>query len=64
MFEEAFGALTNEQFVIRDRMVFEGLRKLNIPIAWNLAGGYQTPIQKVLDIHTGTLLECLRVMND
>jgi len=56
------GALTNEQFIERDRMVFEGLTKLNIPIAWNLAGGYQTPLQKVLDIHTATLAECLKVL--
>jgi len=57
----AKGALTNEQFVIRDRIVFEGLKKMDIPIAWNLAGGYQTPISKVLDIHTATLEAYLEV---
>jgi acetoin utilization deacetylase AcuC-like enzyme len=56
------GALTNEQFAIRDRLVFEGLTKMKIPVAWNLAGGYQVPLQKVLDIHTITLTECLKVL--
>jgi acetoin utilization deacetylase AcuC-like enzyme len=58
----AVGALNNEQFIERDRMVFEGLAGLGIPVVWNLAGGYQIPLQKVLDIHTGTLSECLKVM--
>jgi acetoin utilization deacetylase AcuC-like enzyme len=59
----AVGALTNEQFVQRDQMVFEILRQeLKLPIAWNLAGGYQVPLQKVLDIHTQTLNECLKVL--
>ena len=49
------GALTSEQMARRDKMVFTEFKKLKIPVAWNLAGGYQTPIQKVLDIHTATL---------
>lgn len=56
------GALTNEQFAERDRTVFETLAQEKIPVAWNLAGGYQTPLQNVLDIHTQTLHECLRVL--
>jgi acetoin utilization deacetylase AcuC-like enzyme len=58
----AVGALTNDQFAVRDRAVFEKLSQMNIPIAWNLAGGYQAPLQKVLDIHTQTLAECLKVL--
>lgn len=59
----AVGALTTEQFIQRDRMVFQALwSDMKIPMTWNLAGGYQTPLQKVLDIHTGTLRECLRVL--
>lgn len=43
----------------RDARVFE-LAKLNqTPIAWNLAGGYQTPLRKVLDIHDNTMRECI-----
>lgn len=49
------GALTSEQLAIRDRMVFEAFAEMDIPVAWNLAGGYQKPISKVLDIHTATL---------
>jgi len=61
---DAVGALTTEQFLQRDRMVFEGLSALQMPIAWNLAGGYQKPLQKVLDIHTQTLTECMRSINE
>ena len=50
------GALTDDQLQRRDVIVFETLR--GIPLAWNLAGGYQTPLQKVLDIHTRTLEAC------
>ena len=53
------GALTTEQFAQRDRLVFDGLKKLNVPVVWNLAGGYQNPVDKVLDIHTQTLELCL-----
>ena len=55
------GALTNEQFLQRDEMVFSGLKSLGLPVVWNLAGGYQTPVQKVLDIHTGTLHKCVEI---
>ena len=59
---QVVGALTNEQLAARDQMVFQGLSSMGIPIAWNLAGGYQKPIQKVLDIHTTTLRECLKTI--
>jgi len=55
------GALTNEQLRERDRIVFSQLKILNVPVVWNLAGGYQKPIQKVLDIHNATIEECLKV---
>jgi acetoin utilization deacetylase AcuC-like enzyme len=56
------GALTNEQLRERDRIVFSTLRRMGIPVCWNLAGGYQEPFQKVLDIHSATIEECLRAM--
>ena len=37
------------------------LRAAGLPIAWNLAGGYQQPLRKVLDIHDHTLRECMAV---
>ena len=35
------GALTSSQLARRDTIVFDGCRVLGLPIAWNLAGGYQ-----------------------
>lgn len=52
------GWLTTEQLFERDRRTFESARRFGIPIAWNLAGGYQTPLRKVLDIHDNTMLAC------
>jgi acetoin utilization deacetylase AcuC-like enzyme len=54
------GWLTTVQLYQRDRAVLMGLRLLGIPVAWNLAGGYQRDendsIRPVLDIHDNTLL--------
>lgn len=54
------GWLTTDQLYRRDRAVFEGMHRLGIPVAWNLAGGYQRDaagsIRPVLDIHNNTLV--------
>lgn len=55
------GVLTTEQMKKRDRCVFQYARNFNKPIVWNLAGGYQDPVSKVLDIHINTLKECLSI---
>ena len=55
------GWLATAQLRKRDRAVFESARRLGVPIAWNLAGGYQTPLSKVLRIHDNTMLECVSV---
>lgn len=55
------GTFTTKQFRLRDRVVFRTFKKLGIPVVWNLAGGYQQPIQKVLDLHRITIEECLRI---
>lgn len=53
--EDPYGGwLTTEQLAERDRIVFQTCRKENVPVVWNLAGGYQTPLRKVLDIHDNT----------
>lgn len=52
------GWLTDEQLALRDRLVFQTCRDLKIPVAWNLAGGYQFPLRKILDIHDNTMREC------
>jgi acetoin utilization deacetylase AcuC-like enzyme len=55
------GWLTTAQLAERDRIVFETAQRIGLPVAWNLAGGYQTPLRRVLDIHDNTLRACARV---
>jgi acetoin utilization deacetylase AcuC-like enzyme len=54
------GFLSTEELAERDRLVFEGFAALGIPVAWNLAGGYQEPLSRVLEIHANTLRACAR----
>jgi acetoin utilization deacetylase AcuC-like enzyme len=53
------GVLTSEELALRDRSVFEAAWAHGIPVAWNLAGGYQTDlagtIAPVLELHVETL---------
>lgn len=62
------GWLTTEQLRRRDAIVFETLAGLGVPVAWNLAGGYQKArdgsIPKVLEIHDNTAIECLRMLGE
>jgi len=59
------GWLTTTQLRERDALVFEAFLRLGVPVAWNLAGGYQRDaaggILKVLQIHDNTMRECARV---
>lgn len=63
------GFLTNDQMRERDLIVFNKAKSWNIPIVWNLAGGYQsedllngeTSIRKVLDLHDITMQLCIKV---
>ena len=55
------GWLSTEELRERDRQVFRRAAELEVPIAWNLAGGYQSPLRKVLDIHDNTMRECAAV---
>jgi acetoin utilization deacetylase AcuC-like enzyme len=54
------GVLTTEQMIERDRIVFDAARTSETPIAWDLAGGYQEPLAKVVGLHVNTLRECVR----
>lgn len=54
------GFLTTDQLHERDRIVFSVLHGMGVPVAWNLAGGYQSPLRKVLDIHDNTMDACVR----
>ena len=53
------GFLTTVQLKERDKCVFTVAKDLSIPIAWNLAGGYQVDknggIQAILDIHNNIM---------
>lgn len=57
------GLLCDEELARRDAQVFEALARAGVPVAWNLAGGYQRApdggIPKVLAIHRRTALACL-----
>lgn len=59
------GWLTTEQLEERDTLVFHTARMLGLPVAWNLAGGYQRDpdggISKVLAIHENTVRACIAV---
>ena len=55
------GTLTTPQLARRDRLVFEQARAAGVPVAWNLGGGYQSPIRRVLDLHDQTALACQAV---
>ena len=50
------GWLTTEQLFERDRIVFNTLRDLRIPCAFDLAGVYQDPLSKVIEIHSNTMV--------
>ena len=52
------GWLTTAQLFERDRRVLGAAQGVGMPVAWNLAGGYQWPLRKVLDIHDNTMRAC------
>jgi acetoin utilization deacetylase AcuC-like enzyme len=56
------GFMTTAQLQYRDELVFLLCQQYGIPIAWNLAGGYQRDadggIRPVLEIHDNTLMAC------
>ena len=57
------GWMTTEQLAQRDRIVFATAAELGLPLAWNLAGGYQRDaaggIEPVLEIHRNTMKACV-----
>jgi acetoin utilization deacetylase AcuC-like enzyme len=54
------GWMTTEQMRLRDKIVFDHCRRTDTPVVWNLAGGYQSDLQFVLDLHHQTMEECLK----
>jgi acetoin utilization deacetylase AcuC-like enzyme len=57
------GWLTTTQLGVRDRQVFSLCRDLQLPVAWDLAGGYQRTaggdIGPTLAIHRQSIAECI-----
>lgn len=49
------GYLSMEGLAARDRGIFKAARDAQVPVVWNLAGGYADPMQKTIDIHLQTL---------
>lgn len=58
------GWLTDDQLRRRDAAIFRICRAIGLPVAWNLAGGYQRDaagtIRPLLDIHDNSLIEAAR----
>lgn len=56
------GWMNSEQLSRRDAIVFEMCKRMGLPVAWNLAGGYQRDasggIEPVLAIHRATMRAC------
>ncbi len=57
------GFLTTAELAERDRRVFQCLHDRGIPVAWNLAGGYQQPLSKVVAIHKNTYRACKTIFD-
>jgi acetoin utilization deacetylase AcuC-like enzyme len=62
------GFLTTEEMYQRDLLVFKACKQRGIPIAWNLAGGYQllddgkmTNWEALTEIHSNTMKACWEV---
>ncbi len=58
------GKLTTAQMKVRDANIFMAAQGRDIPLVWNLAGGYKRDkagtIAPVLELHRNTLIECLK----
>jgi acetoin utilization deacetylase AcuC-like enzyme len=53
------GFLSQTEMRARDALIFDSLRSRGMGVVWNLAGGYQDPIRKVLKFHINTMKECI-----
>lgn len=58
------GYLTTEQLIERDRRVFRSAALHGLPVVWNLAGGYQSPVKKVVQIHANSMQACMEAYYD
>lgn len=56
------GYMTTSQMEKRDFLVFDACRRAKVPVAWNLAGGYQG-LKEVVQLHLNTWHQCQKVFN-
>jgi acetoin utilization deacetylase AcuC-like enzyme len=60
------GLLDTKQMQLRDELVFRACASLDVPVVWNLAGGYQRDakgaIEPVLALHRNTMIQCIKTM--
>lgn len=55
------GFLTSNEMLARDRIVFAEAQAIGLPLVWNLAGGYQQPHERIIEIHRNTMQACAEV---
>jgi acetoin utilization deacetylase AcuC-like enzyme len=55
------GGLTTDQLARRDQIVFRGCREADVPLAVTLAGGYQRPVERVVDLHVSMFRRLVEV---
>jgi acetoin utilization deacetylase AcuC-like enzyme len=63
------GTMTSKQLAMRDRLVFESCKRLGLPVAFDLAGGYavvpgRTFAERhrlITAVHDATMRECVAV---
>lgn len=48
-------SVTKEGLAERDRIVLEGCRERNIPVAVTMAGGYSEDVRDIVDVHFGSV---------
>ena len=63
--DDKFGrlALTKQGLAERDGMVFEFSRKVGLPIAVKMAGGYARDVEDTVDIHFQTVKNAVCMLN-
>ena len=60
--DDPFGGVLDElEMYDRDILMFKIAQENNIPICWNLAGGYQKDFGYVLELHLNTFIACRQV---
>lgn len=57
------GAFTTEELHLRDKIIFAAAKRNRVPVAVSLAGGYQSDIRNVLEVHDNMYLTAMEKMD-